>query len=854
MQKLFQSGEDRTDDQPMSNGQRLSAIARALGVDPLPGSPDSLIEHLAIDSRKAIAAESTLFIALSGERHDGHAYIAELAKAGVKNFLVNASAPVPKISGINVLKVPDTLVALQRIGAWHRSHFQVPVIGITGSNGKTIVKEWLYQLLNDEEHIVRSPGSWNSQVGVPLSVWEMNAAHTLGIFEAGISRPGEMERLAPIIAPTIGVFTNVGPAHSSGFDDDAAKAAEKARLFSGARAVIHCSEHEVVKEALVKMGVPLVGWSRKQEDFLQVMSEVVEDASTRLTLRHGGHPFTVLLPFIDHASVENAVHCITVMLHMGRSPERIAERVAQLRPVAMRLETVDGVQGSTILNDAYSNDIASLGIALEHLQRIGKGRKKAVVLSDMADNKEAPTQLAGRVDAALRKAQVDLLVAVGPQLGKQHTVLPQNTLYFADTEALLAALPLAQLEHSALLVKGSRSFAFERVVERLQEKVHGTVLEVDLDAVRHNLNHYRSLLRESPHAKDLTPNPSPLERGIKPARIMCMVKADGYGAGAVELARLFAHEQVHYLGVAYADEGIALRQAGIHLPIMVMNPEPVPHEVMHRFRLETEVYNIRSLHDAIAHATDRNDAPPVHIKLDTGMHRLGFQERDLDELCAALKNAPALKVASILSHLSASEDPAHDTFTREQIALFKRLSERIIGVLGYRPLLHMANSGAVGRFPEAHFDMVRLGIGLHGVGANAEETARLLPTVALRSPIAQIKHIAKGESVSYGRRFVAQHDMRIAILPLGYADGLARKLGHGVGKLWINGNSAPFVGTICMDMCMADVTAIACKEGDMGFLFNAVHPITEVAADLGTISYEVLTSISPRVKRVYVQG
>ncbi|MBK9195749.1 MAG: bifunctional UDP-N-acetylmuramoyl-tripeptide:D-alanyl-D-alanine ligase/alanine racemase [Flavobacteriales bacterium] len=830
----------------MSNGQRLSGIARALGAEFTAGPFDPVIEHLAIDSRKAIATESTLFIALSGQRHDGHAYIAELAKAGVKNFLVNVSAPIPKIGGITVLKVPDTLSALQMIGAWHRSHFQIPVIGITGSNGKTIVKEWLYQLLSDEDHIVRSPGSWNSQVGVPLSVWEMNAGHTLGIFEAGISRLGEMERLAPIIAPTIGVFTNVGPAHSSGFNNDTEKAAEKARLFAGAKEVIHCAEHEVVTKALLKLGVPLVSWSRKQEAFLQVLSEEVEEVSTRLTLKHGGHSFDVVLPFIDHASVENALLCITVMLHLGRSPRRVTERISQLRPVAMRLETVDGVHGSTILNDAYSNDLASLGIAMEHLQRIGKGRKKAVVLSDMADNKEAPAQLAGRINAAMRKAQVDLLVAVGPQLGMEHAALPKNTLYFTDTEALLAALPLQQLEHAAVLVKGARTFAFERVVERLQEKVHGTVLEVDLDAVRHNLNYFRSLI----------PGPSPVEKGEQPMRkrIMCMVKADGYGAGAVELARLFAHEQVHYLGVAYADEGIVLRQAGIHLPIMVMNPEPVPHEVMHRFRLETEVYNMRSLRDAIAHATDRSDAPPVHIKLDTGMHRLGFQESDLDELCAALKNAPALKVASILSHLAASEDPAHDAFTREQIAMFERMSERIIGILGYRPLLHMANSGAVGRFPEAHFDMVRLGIGLHGVGVHVEETARLLPTAALRSPIAQIKHIAKGESVSYGRRFVAQHDMRIAILPLGYADGLDRKLGHGVGRLWINGKSAPFVGTICMDMCMVDVTATTCQEGDMGFLFNAMHPVTEVAADLGTISYEVLTSISPRVKRVYVLG
>ena len=817
------------------NGHRLSDIARGIDAEFLSNGNDPVIEHLAIDSRKAIAAEGTLFVALTGDRHDGHAYIPDLVKHGVRSFLVNSTAPMPKVAGMNVLRVPDALAAVQRIGAWHRTQFKIPVIGITGSNGKTIVKEWLFQLLGDEEHIVRSPGSWNSQVGVPLSVWEMNASHTLGVFEAGISKPGEMERLTPIIAPTIGVFTNIGPAHSNGFADDAAKAREKAKLFAGAQAVVHCADHVLVGKALKELDIPLLAWSRKQEGFVQVVSEEAMGNTTRLMLKHDGRSFFVNVPFNDHASVENALHCITLLLHMGRSPKRVAERVAHLQPVAMRLETVDGVHGSTILNDAYSNDPASLGIALEHLQRIGIGRRKVAVLSDMADSKETPAQLVGRIAVALDKAKVDVLVAVGPQLRTHSAALPKNTLHFADTAALLAALPLPQLEHAAVLVKGARSFAFERVVERLQEKVHGTVMEVDLDAMRHNLNHYRSQLR-------------------KGVRTMCMVKADGYGAGALELARLFAHEQVHYLGVAYADEGIALRQAGIHLPIMVMNPEPVPHEVMQRFGLEAEVYNPRSLRDAIAHSTDRADAPPVHIKLDTGMHRLGFQESDLDDLCSLLKSAPQLRVASILSHLAASEDLQHDAFTHEQIARFKRVSERIIGVLGYRPLLHIANSGAVSRFPEAHFDMVRLGIGLYGIGANGEETARLQPTVSLRSPIAQIKQVAKGESVSYGRRFIATDHMRIAILPLGYADGVDRKLGHGVGRLWIHGEAAPFVGTICMDMCMVDVTAIACEEGDMGFLFNAAHPVAEVAADLGTISYEVLTSISPRVKRVYVHS
>ncbi|MEO8066412.1 MAG: bifunctional UDP-N-acetylmuramoyl-tripeptide:D-alanyl-D-alanine ligase/alanine racemase [Flavobacteriales bacterium] len=816
-------------------GHHLSRIAHAIGAAAQPIGNDPLIEHLAIDSRKAMATDGTLFFALSGERHDGHGYIEELARKGVKSFVVASDRPLPEIPGTQLLRVADPLVALQRLAAWHRAQFSTPVIGITGSNGKTIVKEWLFQLLGDEEHIVRSPGSWNSQVGVPLSVWEMNTSHTLGVFEAGISKRHEMARLAPIIAPTIGVFTNIGPAHDAGFADDTEKAKEKAVLFAGARAVVFCADHVIVADALKELNVPLVTWSRQQEAFLQVLSEEVVERSVRARLKHDSRSFVVEIPFIDHASVENALHCITLMLHMGRSHERVAERIVHLRPVAMRLEALDGVHGSTILNDAYSNDPASLGIALEHLQRIGAGRKKVVVLSDMADSKEVPTQLANRIGVALRNAQVDTLVAVGPRLGTHREALPLNTLHFTDTDALLGALPLPQFEHAAVLVKGARSFGFERVVERLQEKVHGTVMEVDLDAVRHNLNHYRSQLR-------------------KGVRIMCMVKADGYGCGAVELSRLFAHEQVHYLGVAYADEGIALRQAGIHLPIMVVNPEPVPHEVMQRFGLEAEVYNLRSLREAVAHSTGRIDAQPVHIKLDTGMHRLGFQEDELDEACNLLKGAPQLRIASILSHLAASEDPQHDAFTEEQLERFERMSAHIIGVLAYRPLLHIANSGAVTRFPKAQFDMVRLGIGLHGIGASEKETAQLLPSVSLHTLIAQIKAIKRGESVSYGRRFVAQNDMRIAIVPLGYADGLDRKLGHGAGRLWIHGKPVPFVGTICMDMSMVDITAINCAEGDPAFLFNPAHPVTEVAADLGTIPYEVLTSISVRVKRVYVQG
>jgi alanine racemase len=545
--------------------------------------------------------------------------------------------------------------------------------------------------------------------------------------------------------------------------------------------------------------------------------------------------FAFDIPFADPASVENALHCVTLLLHLGHSPAWIAERTPHLAPVAMRLEIVDGSNGTTLINDAYSNDLASLAIALDQLAVVASGRPRAVVLSDIQESGEAPEQLYQRVAELLQRAGVSTLFTVGPQLAAQQHRFACRVLAFPDPAALVAAIAPNTLAGHAVLVKGARTFALEQVVQRWQRQVHGTVLEVDLEAIRHNLNHFRARLGP----------------GVK---TMAMVKAFGYGTGALELARLFAHEQVHYLGVAYADEGIELRQNGINLPILVMNPEPVPYETLHRFGLEAEVYDERSLREAAEHARLHPGAPPVHIKLDTGMHRLGFTEQELPTLLQLLAQAKGLRVASILSHLAGSEAPEHDAFTQQQLATFGHMADAIDAVLDYTPLRHIANSAAASRFPEARLDMVRLGIGLHGVGHDAAETALLLPAVSLRSPIAQLRTVRPGESVGYGRRWSAPEARTIATLPIGYADGLSRRLGNGVGKLWLRGRPAPIVGSVCMDMVMIDVTGIPCALGDPAYLFNAEHPITELARDLGTIPYEVLTSVPPRVKRVYVRG
>ncbi|MEO8588836.1 MAG: bifunctional UDP-N-acetylmuramoyl-tripeptide:D-alanyl-D-alanine ligase/alanine racemase [Flavobacteriales bacterium] len=861
-----------------AHGHRLSAIAAAIGGTVHGPEGDPLITHLAIDSRKPYPADDTLFIALRGDRHDGHRYIASLIERGVRSFLVSALPDTAQQNQAHFILVTDTLDALQRLAGWHRAHFHAPVIGITGSNGKTVVKEWLFQLLRSTEHIVRSPGSWNSQVGVPLSVWEMGSEHTLGLFEAGISKPGEMERLRAVIRPTIGVFTNVGPAHGENFRDDVEKAAEKVKLFHDVKALVYCADHAAVSEAIHKSGLAqrttLLGWSRERNGWMHLTHEEVIADRARITVQHNDAHFTFEIPFNDHASIENALHCVALLLHMGHAPEWIAERTPFLAPVSMRLEVVDGVHGMTLINDAYSNDVASLAIALERLEALAAGRPRTVVLSDILESGDAPALLYKRVADQLRHAGATTVLAVGPQATEHRTLFPGEVHAFKSTDDLIERFDPSSLKGAVVLVKGARTFALERVIDRWQHKVHGTVLEIDLEAIRHNLNHYRALLAKPAPALSNTEGVGRRSQsdqgheGRRGVRIMAMVKAFGYGSGALELARLFAHERVDYLGVAYADEGIELRQQGIHLPILVMNPEPVPFETLDRFKLEAEVYDRRSLQEAIAFSRERPDAPPIHLKLDTGMHRLGFTESELPELLGLLRNAPHFharpehtlsgvegrRVTSILSHLAASDAPEHDAFTREQLASFIRMADAITTTLGYKPLYHVANTGAIARLPEAHLDMVRLGIGLHGIGANELETALLRHTTTLRSPIAQIKTIASGETVGYNRSWIAKGDRTIATLPIGYADGLSRRLSNGVGRVWINGHAAPIVGTVCMDMCMVDVTGIACGVGDRAIVFDPAHPIGEVAQAMGTIPYEVLTSISQRVKRVYVHA
>jgi alanine racemase len=817
-----------------SEGYSVEQIADAIGGKVF-GVPQGRIHHLSIDSRNNSFAEGTLFFALKGDRHDGHRYLDDVWKKGVRHAVISDPSLTPRNDGAFIL-VKDPLDALQRLAGWHRSHFRFQVIGITGSNGKTVVKEWLHQMLRSRMKIARSPGSWNSQVGVPLSVWAMNAQHELGIFEAGISRPDEMERLRSVIRPTIGIITNVGPAHGENFKNDKEKAQEKLKLFEGAETLILCADHAAISEAIVQNGldqrVKLRGWSRDRNGWLHVVREERTSDRTHISVLNDQVEFTYDISFTDEASIENSLHCVTLLLHLGFDPEWIKAGTSQLAPVAMRLEVLEGSHGMKLINDAYSNDLASLGIALHHLNVVGAGTKKVVVLTGMLESGLSEEALVKRIADLLHGSAVDRVLVVGD--GALHSLNGTFRVQrFADAPSLLKAIDPTEFSGATVLVKGARTFHLEQVVQQWQRKVHGTVLEIDLEAIRHNLNHYRSKLRP----------------GVK---VMAMVKAFGYGSGAVELARLFAHEQVHYLGVAYADEGIDLRRQGIQLPILVMNPEPVPFRVMRDHRLEAEVYDLRSLKEAVSFTRDLQDQLPIHLKLDTGMHRLGFEMHEIPAMLEVLREAPWLKVASIFSHLVASGTKKHDRFTSQQIEQFTTMSEAIIAVLGYRPLLHIANSSAIERFPEAQLGMVRLGIGLHGIGADPKETAQLIHATSLRTPIAQVKQVKKGDTVGYERSYKASRDMRIATLPIGYADGFLRRLSNGTGRVWINGMVCPVVGYVCMDMCMVDVSGLDVQMGDEAYIFNKEHPVTELAEALGTIPYEVLTSISQRVKRIHV--
>ncbi len=799
---------------------------------------DQEITDILIDSRRLITAGNCLFIALVSKKNDGHRYIEELYNKGIRNFFISNRDYVPKSA--NVIYVENTLKALQKLTTAHRRKFDIPVIGITGSNGKTIVKEWLFQLLRTDKKIARSPKSYNSQVGVPLSVWQLNQETELGIFEAGISEPDEMNRLQQIIQPTIGIFTNIGPAHSENFINIKQKVGEKLKLFTKVKTLIYCPDFSEIQEPLIRSeilnSIETFTWSRKQNANLRIKNILHTDNKTTIEGEFEKKPVSVIIPFTDDASIENAIHCWATLLYLGYKNKVIAERMLNLQSIAMRLEMKEGINHCSIINDSYNSDIVSLNIAIDFLNQQNQHREKTIILSDILQSGEDDNELYGGIGILLKKKNINKLIGIGTAISKQADKFEMEKHFFPNTEAFLRQYSFSAFQNESILLKGARIFEFEQISQALQQKAHETVLEINLNALIHNLDYYRKQL-----------NPS--------TKIMAMVKAFSYGSGSFEIANILQYHRIDYLAVAYADEGVELRKAGITAPIMIMNPDEQSYDAIIKHHLEPEIYNFRSLEmleETIrANILPDNKPVKVHIKLDTGMHRLGFLPEDVDQLIERLTGNRAIYVQSVFSHLAASENPDEDDFTRSQISQFENMAAGFKKHIRPSIQMHILNSAGISRFPQAQFDMVRLGISLYGVPTVEVEKDKLENVSSLKSTISQIKVIKKGETIGYNRSAKADNDMTIAIIPIGYADGLNRQLSNGIGRVFINGMAAPIVGNICMDMCMIDISGITAHEGEEVIVFGKEHPIAELARAIGTIPYEVLTSISRRVKRVY---
>lgn len=798
---------------------------------------DDTISILLTDSRRLSFPEQSLFFAIRTKTNDGHKYIPELYKLRVRHFVVSEIPPTAEtMPEANFLVVKDPVKALQKLAARHRKRFDIPVIGITGSNGKTIVKEFLYQLLRSEFNIVRSPRSYNSQLGVPLSVWQMNEKNTLGIFEAGISQPDEMERLQPIIAPTIGVITNIGEAHQENFISISQKCLEKLTLFNDCEAIIYDGDNAFISNCIEAacLSHKAITWSRTDSEApLFIESIEKKENETIITCTLLGFNRVVCIPFTDDASIENVIHCMAVMLYLKPTSVNDVEKFRHLEPVDMRLNVKQGLRGCLLINDTYNSDINSLDIALDFQQsrRMGKNLKCTLILSDILQSGTLPKSLYKKVADLVRRKKIDRLIGIGRDLKEYGSVFEMEKEFYLTTDEFIQSPSFRRFENELILIKGSRHFHFERISELLEKKVHETILEVNLDAIVHNFNYYRSKLKPD-------------------TKMVCMVKAFGYGAGSYELAKTLQEHRCDYLAVAVADEGAELRKEGISIPLIVMNPEFSSFNVLLENQLEPEVYSFRLL-EALIRETERRGITsyPIHIKLDTGMHRLGFRPADIPEICRRLKAQSGVAVRSVFSHLAGSDSYIFDDFTRQQLDTFQKAAAQLEAALDYPVIKHILNSAGIERFADYQMDMVRLGIGLYGVSASGIKGLKNVST--LKTTILQIQDVPAGDSIGYSRMSYTKRDSRIAIIPIGYADGLDRHFSNGGGVVSIRGQRCPIIGNICMDACMIDVTDIDAREGDPVVIFGEELPVAELSDRLKTIPYEILTSISPRVKRVY---
>lgn len=805
------------------------------------GHTEAQIDWLLTDSRSLAFPESTLFFALRTKLGDGHHYIDNLYHRGVRNFVVGMLPAQfeSRYADANFLLVVNPLKSLQCLARKHREQIDLPIIGVTGSNGKTVVKEWLYQLLSPQMNVTRSPRSYNSQVGVPLSVWLLDEHSQIGIFEAGISQPDEMQALHEMIRPTIGVMTNLGSAHQENFATWEEKCYEKLSLFKDSDVLVYCADDPLLQECVGNslLHGDVIAWSVSDPERALYIDRIdKQETTSHIVYTYLGQSFSYTIPFTDEASVTNSIHCLAVCLYLHLHPQVIAERMKQLEPVAMRLEVIQGIRNCTLINDTYNSDVTSLDIALDFMNRRPEqhDKTKTLILSDILQTGMPPAELYGKVADMIHHRDIDRLIGIGPEIKAAQALFHLSAHFYDSTEEFFESGIIDTLSDEMILIKGSRQFEFEQITSALSLRVHETTLDVNLEAIAENLNFYRSFMKPE-------------------TKITCMVKASAYGAGSVEVAKTLQDRGVDYLAVAVADEGADLRRAGITAGILIMNPEMSAFNTLFKYDLEPEVYSFKLL-DALIHAAEKEGIQgfPVHIKLDTGMHRLGFHpEKDMQELISRLKHQSAVVPRSVFSHFVGSDSPDFDAFSARQFELFDRGSKMLQAAFPFKILRHICNSAGIERFPERHLDMVRLGLGLYGI--DPIDNRRLHNTTSLRTTILQIREVPAGDSIGYSRRTILDRPSRIAAIPIGYADGLNRHLGNRNGYCLVKGQKAPYVGNICMDVCMIDVTDISCQEGDTVEIFGDNLPVTELSERLDTIPYEILTSVSNRVKRVYFQ-
>ena len=802
---------------------------------------DQQISTISIDSRTLVDPQACLFFALVGERNNGHQYLSELYQKGVRNFVVSQlPEKQTALEDANLILVENTLIALQKLAAFVRNEFQFPVLAITGSNGKTIVKEWLFELLQNQLRIVRSPKSYNSQVGVPLSILNMQGDVDLGILEAGISKPDEMKKLADLIRPEIGVITNVGDAHQENFDSMESKLDEKLKLFEGARLLVFRADQElVVRQATQKFAetpTQLFTWSVNGLAADLSITLKQDHSSTQFRFDWKGTTHQCIIPFQDEASIENACHCLALIVANDWIDETVLSRFSDLQPIAMRLELKQGIHNCVLINDFYNSDINSLEIALQFLeqQTSSTGQKKTVILSDIQQSGFPPYQLYTEVNRLLHLNKVDRLIGVGKTISEHQSVFQMQAQFFSTTREFNSIFRSDEFQNEAILIKGARDFHFEDVASVLQKKYHQTQLEINLNTLVENLNVFKARVRPE-------------------TKIMVMVKAFSYGSGTVEIARVLEFQKVDYLAVAVADEGIELRQAGIQTPILVMNPEEHSFDAMIQYRLEPNIYSLALFQkfNKVARSSAASFYP-IHIKVETGMHRLGFSDAgELSLVAGQVQQEETLRIQTVFSHLAATDEPMYDEFTNEQCRRFVELSDAVVRNQKNKVVRHLLNSAGIERFPQFQFDLVRLGIGLYGISSVSEKSVR--PIACWTSTVSQIKNVGEGETVGYGRKGKVERPKVIAVVPVGYADGYDRRFGNGVGKMWVNGSLAPVIGNVCMDMTMIDVSEIDLQVGDLVELMGDHVHLNDLAKWAGTIPYEILTGISQRVKRVYSQ-